>query len=65
MEEQNFIENILKDWSRNIKDKKSLILRYFNPAGAHKSGLIGENPKGFLITFFLFITQSYLENKNY
>ena len=33
-----FIENILKDWSRNIKDKKSLILRYFNPEVFTKVG---------------------------
>lgn len=42
------IELILKDLKRSDKDKKWKIisLRYFNPAGAHRSGLIGEDPLG-------------------
>ena len=41
-----FIEEILKDF--NIANPKFniAILRYFNPVGAHSSGLIGEDPKG-------------------
>ena len=40
------IERILKDvWVADNSWSVS-ILRYFNPIGAHKSGLIGENPKG-------------------
>ena len=31
---------------KNIYNIQSLILRYFNPVGAHKSGLIGEDPVG-------------------
>ena len=38
-------EMILKDISLAY-DFKVIILRYFNPIGAHKSGLIGENPNG-------------------
>ena len=40
------IERILKDI--NVANPKftPIILRYFNPIGAHKSGLIGENPNG-------------------
>jgi UDP-glucose 4-epimerase len=34
-------ENILKDFSKN-SDMNIIILRYFNPIGAHKSGLIGD-----------------------
>lgn len=36
------IEEILKD----LKDWNIFILRYFNPVGAHESGLIGDNPNG-------------------
>ena len=41
------IENILEDLyqSENNKNWKIANLRYFNPVGAHYSGLIGENPK--------------------
>ena len=40
-----FIEKILIDEFKNNKDLNIAILRYFNPAGAHNSGLLGENPK--------------------
>ena len=39
-------ERILKDVCVSTPDFKVIILRYFNPIGAHKSGLIGENPNG-------------------
>ena len=38
------IENILKDLYKSDNEWSIAILRYFNPIGAHKSGLIGENP---------------------
>ncbi|MBR3322290.1 UDP-glucose 4-epimerase GalE [Candidatus Saccharibacteria bacterium] len=38
------IEQILKDFSLANPDFSITILRYFNPVGAHSSGLIGENP---------------------
>ncbi len=41
-----FIEEILKDLSRADSRFKIICLRYFNPIGAHPSGLIGENPNG-------------------
>ncbi|MBQ2735133.1 MAG: UDP-glucose 4-epimerase GalE, partial [Clostridia bacterium] len=40
------IERILKDVWVSDNAWSVSILRYFNPIGAHKSGLIGENPKG-------------------
>ena len=40
------IERILKDVWVSDKSWSVSVLRYFNPIGAHKSGLIGENPKG-------------------
>ena len=41
-----FIENILKDLHDSDPKWNISILRYFNPVGAHKSGLIGEDPNG-------------------
>ena len=40
------IEQILQDVNVADKDFRVAILRYFNPIGAHKSGLIGEVPNG-------------------
>lgn len=41
-----FIEEIMRDWC--VADDKAacVLLRYFNPVGAHESGLIGEDPRG-------------------
>ncbi len=41
-----FIERILSDICVADKDFHVVLLRYFNPIGAHASGLIGENPNG-------------------
>lgn len=41
-----FIEDILKDVCAARPDFTAVCLRYFNPIGAHASGLIGENPNG-------------------
>ena len=41
------IEDILRDLYRSDNEWRIAILRYFNPVGAHSSGLIGEDPNGF------------------
>jgi len=41
-----FAEEVIRDFSATDPRWAVAILRYFNPAGAHASGLIGENPKG-------------------
>ena len=41
-----YIEQILKDLYKSDPTWDIAILRYFNPVGAHESGLIGEEPKG-------------------
>ena len=41
-----FIEQILKDLYNSDNNWDIVILRYFNPVGAHESGLIGEEPQG-------------------
>lgn len=40
------VENILRDLCRSDDQWRTGILRYFNPVGAHISGLIGEDPRG-------------------
>ncbi|MEH2556297.1 UDP-glucose 4-epimerase [Bradyrhizobium algeriense] len=41
-----FVEEMLRDIYRSDADWRVGILRYFNPVGAHESGLIGEDPVG-------------------
>lgn len=41
-----FIEHIINDICNSDNEFKAVILRYFNPIGAHTSGLIGEDPSG-------------------
>ena len=41
-----YVENMICDWTNACSKRKAISLRYFNPAGAHCSGLIGENPNG-------------------
>lgn len=41
-----FIEHILRDHSLSHPGWHTALLRYFNPMGAHPSGLIGEDPRG-------------------
>ena len=43
---KSMVEEILMDLSKADDSYKVVILRYFNPVGAHKSGLIGEVPTG-------------------
>lgn len=43
---KSMIEQILTDFHTADKEWNVILLRYFNPIGAHKSGKIGEDPKG-------------------
>ena len=52
-----FIEYILKDVAKADPEFNIATLRYFNPIGAHKSGLIGENPNGIPNNLMPYITQ--------
>ena len=45
-ETKAIIEKILEDLYRSDNEWNIMILRYFNPVGAHESGLIGEDPNG-------------------
>ena len=40
------VEQMLGDWSAAHPERSAISLRYFNPVGAHPSGLIGEDPLG-------------------
>ena len=51
------IEYLLKDFAKENKDANIAILRYFNPIGAHPSGLIGEDPQGIPNNLMPYITQ--------
>lgn len=51
------VEQILSDACNADENLTSIALRYFNPIGAHKSGLIGENPKGIPNNLLPFIAQ--------
>ena len=51
------IERILDDCRRAGDIKSVSILRYFNPIGAHSSGLIGEDPKGIPNNLLPYISQ--------
>ena len=57
------IEYILKDLYKSNNDWNIVILRYFNPVGAHKSGLIGENPNGIPNNLMPYIVK--VANKEY
>ena len=52
-----YIEGILKDLYNADNSLNIALLRYFNPIGAHKSGLIGEDPNGIPNNLMPYITQ--------
>ncbi len=52
-----FIEDILRDLCISDSEWSVSLLRYFNPIGAHESGLIGEDPKGIPNNLMPYITQ--------
>lgn len=51
------IEEMLKDVANSETGYKIIILRYFNPVGAHSSGLIGEDPNGLPNNLMPYIAQ--------
>jgi len=52
-----FIEEILRDLFKSDPSWSIALLRYFNPAGAHESGLIGEEPNGIPNNLLPYIAQ--------
>lgn len=52
-----FVEQIIHDWAATDRLKTAVLLRYFNPVGAHSSGEIGEDPLGIPNNLVPFIAQ--------
>ena len=51
------IEDILRDLAKSDPEWRIALLRYFNPVGAHASGLIGEDPNGIPNNLMPYLTQ--------
>ncbi len=54
---KSMLEQILSDIQKADEEWNIVLLRYFNPIGAHPSGLIGENPNGIPNNLMPYITQ--------
>ncbi len=54
---KSMIEEILIDLCKADPEWSVVLLRYFNPVGAHESGLIGENPRGIPNNLMPYVTQ--------
>ena len=54
---KSIIEEILKDLQKSDSNWNVVLLRYFNPIGAHQSGKIGEDPNGIPNNLMPYITQ--------
>jgi UDP-glucose 4-epimerase len=59
------VEEILRDLHRSDASWRLGILRYFNPVGAHASGLIGEDPQGIPSNLLPFIAQVAVGRRTY
>ena len=57
------IEEILRDLAKSASEWEVALLRYFNPVGAHASGLIGEDPNGIPNNLMPYIAQVAWEAK--
>ena len=60
-----FIEDMLRDVHRAHPDWRIAILRYFNPVGAHESGLIGEDPQGIPNNLMPYVAQVAVGRREY
>ena len=54
---KSMLEEVLKDVQKADSEWNIVLLRYFNPIGAHESGTIGENPNGIPNNLMPYITQ--------
>lgn len=64
---KSMLEQILSDLNVADSEWNVILLRYFNPIGAHKSGLIGEDPKGIpnnLVPYIAQVAVGKLEHLN-
>ena len=54
---KSMLEQVLSDIQKADPSWNVILLRYFNPIGAHKSGTIGENPNGIPTNLMPYVTQ--------
>ncbi len=57
-------ERIIEDEAKANSDLSAVNLRYFNPVGAHPSGMMGENPRGIPNNLMPYITQVALKKRD-
>ncbi|KAI8079733.1 UDP-glucose 4-epimerase [Halteromyces radiatus] len=62
---KQFIESIIRDLCTANPDWNAALLRYFNPAGAHPSGILGENPLGVPNNLMPFLSQVAIGKREY
>uniref|UniRef100_A0ABM5ESK4 UDP-glucose 4-epimerase n=1 Tax=Pogona vitticeps TaxID=103695 RepID=A0ABM5ESK4_9SAUR len=60
-----FIEEMIKDLCKAEPDWNAILLRYFNPIGAHKSGKIGEDPQGIPNNLMPYVAQVAVGRREY
>ncbi|KAI9313066.1 UDP-glucose 4-epimerase [Dichotomocladium elegans] len=59
------IEHIIRDVCQAERDWQAVLLRYFNPAGAHPSGMLGENPLGVPNNLMPYLAQVAVGKREY
>lgn len=59
------VEMILRDLHHSDPEWNIVLLRYFNPVGAHPSGRIGEDPNGIPSNLFPYLTQTAVGRREY
>lgn len=62
---KSMLEEVLKDVQKADSEWNIVLLRYFNPIGAHESGTIGENPNGIPNNLMPYITQVAVGKRPY
>ncbi|KAI9263372.1 UDP-glucose 4-epimerase [Phascolomyces articulosus] len=62
---KQFIEHIIRDLCTAEENWNAALLRYFNPAGAHPSGTLGENPLGIPNNLMPFLSQVAIGKREY
>lgn len=62
---KSMLEQILSDIQKADNEWNVILLRYFNPIGAHKSGTMGENPNGIPNNLMPYVTQTAVGKRDH
>lgn len=62
---KSMLEQVMEDMAKADREWRIVLLRYFNPVGAHESGLIGEDPNGVPNNLMPYISQVALGKREY